>query len=70
MKDARTALTALALAVACDGGTRPTPDAALLYAFYPGSEGGTALAEILFGDWAPSGRLPFSVPARAAGLEW
>ena len=33
---------------------------ALLHAFYPGQAGGTALAEILFGDVTPSGKLPFS----------
>ena len=33
------------------------PDA-LIHVWYPGSEGGTALAEILFGDVSPSGKLP------------
>jgi len=33
---------------------------ALLDAFYPGQNGGTALAEILFGKTSPSGKLAFS----------
>lgn len=35
---------------------------AVLYAFYPGMQGGKAIAEILFGEVNPSGRLPVSLP--------
>ncbi len=31
---------------------------AIIHAWYPGSEGGKALAEIIFGDISPSGKLP------------
>jgi beta-glucosidase len=37
---------------------------ALLHAWYPGQEGGTALAEIIFGDVNPSGKLPVSFEKR------
>lgn len=33
---------------------------AVLHAWYPGEGGGTALAQILFGDYSPSGKLPVS----------
>ncbi len=35
---------------------------AVLMAYYPGQEGSTAIAEILYGDVNPSGKLPFVVP--------
>lgn len=35
---------------------------AVLEAWYPGEEGGNAVAEILFGDANPCGKLPVSVP--------
>ncbi len=37
---------------------------ALLEAWYPGQAGGTALAQILFGDFNPCGRLPISMERR------
>ncbi|HKV78119.1 MAG TPA: glycoside hydrolase family 3 C-terminal domain-containing protein [Candidatus Sulfotelmatobacter sp.] len=37
---------------------------AILQAWYPGQEGGTALAQLLFGDYSPSGKLPASFEAR------
>lgn len=41
---------------------------ALLYAFYPGPMGGQAIAEILYGNCEPSGRLPVSVPRHAGQI--
>lgn len=35
---------------------------ALLTQFYPGQAGGDAIADVLFGDYNPAGRLPVSVP--------
>lgn len=39
---------------------------AILQSFYSGMEGGTALANLLFGKVAPSGKLPFTVARDAA----
>jgi beta-glucosidase len=41
---------------------------ALLLLWYPGEQGGHALADVLFGAVSPSGRLPFAIPAREAQL--
>lgn len=44
------------------------PASAVLSAWYPGPLGGRAVAEVLFGDVEPRGRLPVSVPRSAAQL--
>jgi len=41
---------------------------AILMAFYPGEQGGAALARLLLGRAYPSGKLPFTVPKDAAQL--
>lgn len=42
----------------------------VIMAYYPGMEGGTALAEILYGDVNPSGKLPFVVPVKESDLPY
>lgn len=41
---------------------------AILMAYYPGMEGGTAIGRIIFGDVNPSGKLPFVVPYKEEHL--
>jgi len=41
---------------------------AVLQVWYPGCEGGRALADVLFGHASPSGRMPITVPRRTADL--
>ena len=42
---------------------------AVLMAWYPGVQGGHAIADVLFGDEVPSGRLPVSFPASLDDLQ-
>ena len=41
---------------------------AIVMAYNPSNEGGTAVADVLFGDYNPSGKLPFTYPRTANGF--
>jgi beta-glucosidase len=48
-------------AILCSAWDQLVPGLLLLW--YPGEQGGHALADVLFGRVSPSGRLPFAIPA-------
>jgi beta-glucosidase len=63
----RTVVVVLAgAAVTMEAWRREVP--AVLVAWYPGMEGGSALADVLLGQREPGGRLPFAIPRDDADL--
>ena len=68
-----TAVNARTIVVVIGGGTIvmdpwDVDAAAVLLAWYPGMEGGHALADVLFGDAEPAGRLPMAIPHHTGDL--
>lgn len=59
--------------VVCTGSTLALPEEvetadAIVNAWYPGQAGGTAVADVLFGDYNPAGRLPLTFYASSSDL--
>jgi beta-glucosidase len=49
---------------ACDLNVADSCVSSILYAWFNGSEAGNAIADVLFGDINPSGKLPFTIPVK------
>ncbi|MCI0491156.1 MAG: glycoside hydrolase family 3 C-terminal domain-containing protein [Blastocatellia bacterium] len=68
------AATGKPLVVVLTGGSAITMNSWLdrvdgvLYGWYPGEEGGNAMADVLFGDYNPAARLPITFPISEAQL--
>ncbi len=54
------------IVVVCSGSAIAMPEVheladAVVWAWYPGEQGGNAVADVLFGDYSPSGKLPITI---------
>jgi len=49
---------------ACNLNIADSCSPAILYSWFNGSEGGNAIADIIFGNVNPSGKLPFTIPVK------